>query len=347
MIGSFWNLCRACPSMPVDKLHSEYRSTYKWHEYTGPRQEVVRRAPQAVPAAAGGSGLQTTGGSNPPKHASKPNEEDSATTSAVTFEPAIPRRKKHPELAYRTNEFLGMSEVGGSDDSIDTGVTVERARVMTSYPTTAPPAGPISNAITRINTEYRLQFAWPKGDQGRPPRGEDVQDGGASGPPRKSLSMGALRPSGTLVPVHKKPVLDIDRGDEGGSELEPLVRPDLENGPLGIEIGELYGEEKIQDEMSSKGEKSRRRKEFKTEYKKKFRPFSQYDYVEGKFQKKKESESVSLPFAFAELPQGDSWYREVLELRRKAGEYKGERASLFKEILYNWGFSLLIMDILA
>nr|CAD7438815.1 unnamed protein product [Timema bartmani] len=281
-----------------------------------------------------------------------------------------------------------MSEVGGSDDSIDTGVTVERARseerggprvrpsrrsksegppelkpgtgpgagsatvqyrlqlmkvaspptragrvvrsdsdptedmVMANYSTTAPPAGPISNAITRINTEYRLQFAWPKGDQGRPPRSEDVQDGGAGGPPRKSLSMGALRPSGTLVPVHKKPVLDIDRGDEGGSELEPLVRPDIENGPLGIELGELYGEEKIQDEMSSKGEKSRRRKEFKTEYKKKFRPFSQYDYVEGKFQKKKESESVSLPFAFAELPQGDSWYREVLELRRKAGEYK-------------------------
>ncbi|CAG2055816.1 unnamed protein product [Timema podura] len=193
---------------------------------------------------------------------------------------------------------------------------------MANYSTTAPPAGPISNAITRINTEYRLQFAWPKGDQGRPPRSEDVQDGGAGGPPRKSLSMGALRPSGTLVPVHKKPVLDIDRGDEGGSELEPLVRPDIENGPLGIELGELYGEEKIQDEMSSKGEKSRRRKEFKTEYKKKFRPFSQYDYVEGKFQKKKESESVSLPFAFAELPQGDSWYREVLELRRKAGEYK-------------------------
>jgi hypothetical protein len=53
MIGSFWNLCRACPSMPVDKLHSEYRSTYRWHEYTGPRQEVVRRPPQpnAAPAA--------------------------------------------------------------------------------------------------------------------------------------------------------------------------------------------------------------------------------------------------------------------------------------------------------
>uniref|UniRef100_A0A0K8T3F7 Nuclear protein MDM1 n=1 Tax=Lygus hesperus TaxID=30085 RepID=A0A0K8T3F7_LYGHE len=48
MIGTFWNLCRACPSMPVDKLHSEYRSTYRWHEYTGPRQEVVRHPPQPV-----------------------------------------------------------------------------------------------------------------------------------------------------------------------------------------------------------------------------------------------------------------------------------------------------------
>lgn len=30
------------------QLHSEYRSTYRWHEYTGPRQEVVRKPPQAT-----------------------------------------------------------------------------------------------------------------------------------------------------------------------------------------------------------------------------------------------------------------------------------------------------------
>lgn len=31
----------------LQQLHSEYRSTYTWHEYTGPHQEhtVVRRAP--------------------------------------------------------------------------------------------------------------------------------------------------------------------------------------------------------------------------------------------------------------------------------------------------------------
>jgi hypothetical protein len=31
---------------------------------------------------------------------------------------------------------------------------------------------------------------------------------------------------------------------------------------------------------------------------------------------------VHLPEAMPELPQSDSWYREVLELRKKAGEYK-------------------------
>lgn len=31
----------------LQQLHSEYRSTYTWHEYTGPQEHtVVRRAPQ-------------------------------------------------------------------------------------------------------------------------------------------------------------------------------------------------------------------------------------------------------------------------------------------------------------
>ncbi|KAG8227889.1 hypothetical protein J437_LFUL008203 [Ladona fulva] len=46
--------------MDVMNLHSEYRSTYRWHEYTGPRQEVIRRPPQSVAAAGGGSGVGKT-----------------------------------------------------------------------------------------------------------------------------------------------------------------------------------------------------------------------------------------------------------------------------------------------
>ncbi|XP_066997172.1 proteoglycan 4 isoform X3 [Anabrus simplex] len=327
MIGSFWNLCRACPSMPVDKLHSEYRSTYRWHEYTGPRQEVVRRPPASAPAAGGGgnaSKLQHT----------KSTEEDSTDggNPGTQSEPALPRRKKHPELAYKTHEFLTMGEVGGSDDSLDSTVSFDRARMIASYPppAPAPTAGPLSNAISRISTEYRLQFAWPRGSRGsratrgRTTRTEDMKAGGAGGPPRKSLSMGAIRPTGNVgpAPVHKKRSADYDHGDEGTSELEPLVGPEVTDGPASLDVDELRGEEKIQDEIHGKEEKSRRRKEFKTEYKKKFRPFSQYDYVEGKFQKKKEADSESLPVPLPELPKSDSWYREVIELRKKAGEYK-------------------------
>lgn len=61
------------------------------------------------------------------------------------------------------------------------------------------------------------------------------------------------------------------------------------------------------------------RAELKTEYKKRFRPFSQYDYIEGRFKPKKEEIE---PLPLHHLQDGDSWYREVLELRKKAGEYK-------------------------
>lgn len=46
------------------------------------------------------------------------------------MEPAMPRRKKHPELAYRTHEFLAYEE-DGSNDSGDVFIRTDRARVYT------------------------------------------------------------------------------------------------------------------------------------------------------------------------------------------------------------------------
>ncbi|XP_014292190.1 uncharacterized protein [Halyomorpha halys] len=112
MIGTFWNLCRACPSMPVDKLHSEYRSTYRWHEYTGPRQEVVRKPPQ-------------------PLSGNKEEEENknveniiAPPTSGGNIEPALPRRKKNPSLAYRTHDLLTSKR----DKENHTSTSLDRAR---------------------------------------------------------------------------------------------------------------------------------------------------------------------------------------------------------------------------
>lgn len=48
--------------------------------------------------------------------------------SAHKMEPAMPRRKKHPELAYRTHEFMSYDE-DASSDSIDASNRGDRARV--------------------------------------------------------------------------------------------------------------------------------------------------------------------------------------------------------------------------
>lgn len=97
------------------------------------------------------------------------------------------------------------------------------------------------------------------------------------------------------------------------------------------------------------------RKRYKSEYKKKFRPFSQYVYEasKGTFTKCRgkgksneeasermlgenqgaggkqggtvEDSASTLRAAGLQplgLAQGDSWYREVLDLRKRAGEYK-------------------------
>ncbi|XP_043484934.1 synaptojanin-1 isoform X3 [Leptopilina heterotoma] len=214
MIGSFWNLCRACPSMPIDKLHSEYRSTYTWHEYKGPHQEaVVRRPPQAPSTKQVNAKLQTA----------KSTEDENS--EGPTLEPPLPRRKKCPELAYKTHEFITAAD-GGGIDGVDSNVVADKVREVTT--TSTIPSNQLSKAISRISTEYRLQFAWPKRQQLT--NGEvalPVAAAGSTGPPRKSLSMGALKQGIQTgpAPVHRKRPGDIDHKRDGAqaSELEPLV----------------------------------------------------------------------------------------------------------------------------
>ena len=72
-------------------------------------------------------------------------------------------------------------------------------------------------------------------------------------------------------------------------------------------------------------------REYKSEYKQKFRPFSQYEYCgDGKFY----NTSLSPPTETVvdgghrsrqETPQhlsGEPWYQEVIELRKAAADYK-------------------------
>ncbi|XP_050313493.1 uncharacterized protein LOC126748365 isoform X3 [Anthonomus grandis grandis] len=284
MIGSFWNLCRAtCPAMPVDKqLHSEYRSTYRWHEYTGPRQDVVRKAPMQ-------NGIPPSGGTTEIVDIKPPKEDEFVTDSVSKQEPVMPRRKKYPDLAYRHHEFLvndGVTENKGIDSRAR---SEERfgpnwrpsRRSKSEGPRRSGKAkepeleidpgerrresdpdcdnmqgrenGLLRKAISKISTEYRRQFAWPPGYSSK-----DEIDGA----PRKSQSMGALKANANAM-VHKK---RIDVHNKDASELEPLV-------------DDRANQEKAREELNN--------------------------------------------FSDADLMDNDaSWYREVVELRKKAGEYK-------------------------
>ncbi|XP_039303334.1 uncharacterized protein LOC105200057 isoform X8 [Solenopsis invicta] len=202
------------------QLHSEYKSTYTWHEYTGPHQEhtVVRRAPQPPSIKQPTAKLQSA----------KSTEDENS--EGPTLEPPLPRRKKCPELAYKTHEFITAAD-GGGIDAIDSNVVADKIREVTA-PSALPPSQ-LSKAISRISTEYRLQFAWPRrsqlaNDENQAPVPAAGVHANIAGPPRKSLSMGALKqgmaPTGP-APVHKKRPGDFDHKRDGiqASELEPLV----------------------------------------------------------------------------------------------------------------------------
>nr|XP_034172794.1 fibrous sheath CABYR-binding protein isoform X11 [Osmia lignaria] len=305
------------------QLHSEYRSTYTWHEYTGPHQEhtVVRRAPQPPP----------TSTKQPSAKLQSAKSTEDENNEGPTLEPPLPRRKKCPELAYKTHEFITAAD-GGGVDAVDSNVVADKVREVTAQ--SGLPPSQLSKAISRISTEYRLQFAWPRRPQLM--NGETVAPGvpaagipaGTTGPPRKSLSMGALKqgiaPTGP-APVHKKRPGDVDHKRDGmqASELEPLVGG---TGTDTIDGAVPEGDEREEDVSSDlkitfRGKKSGRTVRISD------------DKVLGKQQEK--------PFPTS----------EVIELRRLADEYKHrdwgcglaaeDEASLWKRVSSNHALNAL------
>ncbi|XP_070165674.1 triadin isoform X11 [Polyergus mexicanus] len=321
------------------QLHSEYRSTYTWHEYTGPHQEhaVVRRAPQPP--------LSTMQPSAKLQSAKSTEDENN---EGPTLEPPLPRRKKCPELAYKTHEFITAAD-GGGIDAIDSNVVADKIANLSSIErkqeeertnnrilpriekykevTSALPPSQLSKAISRISTEYRLQFAWPKKPQLI--NGETQAPVVAAGfsaastghyPPRKSLSMGALKQGITTTgpaPVHKKRPGDFGHKRDGiqASELEPLVGSETD----AIDGMVPEGDEREEDMTDLKI----------TFRKKKLNKNIRVSEAPGKSQVK--------PFPMA----------EVIELRRLADEYKHrdwgcdwdltaeDEASLWKQVSNN------------
>ncbi|XP_037925193.1 uncharacterized protein LOC119660590 isoform X7 [Hermetia illucens] len=327
MIGSFWNLCRACPSMPVDKLHSEYRSTYRWHEYTGnSRPEVVRKPP--VPNQFASS----------TEHFFSKSMEDEKSTEGPINEPPLPRRKKCPELAYRTHDFISGSgnapsatNLRNDNESVTRARSEERGTPSRRSKSEGPPgvangraypyendvaarhngtvpekagesSGLFKKTITKLSTEYRLQFVWPhvrkaiKGDS------NNAQD-----TPRKSLSMGAIKSSQTnaMPTVHKKRT--ANEKEATAYELEPLVNDAEERKPI--------------EKQANTEQKSNRPFTQMAEQERHHRSLTRKENF-GFSEERAEQNADSKTLVNGTGPYGEEWYKDVIELRKKAGEYK-------------------------
>ncbi|XP_037809728.1 uncharacterized protein LOC119602340 isoform X6 [Lucilia sericata] len=342
MIGSFWNLCRACPSMPVDKqLHSEYRSTYRWHEFTGnSRPEVVRRAPAPNPS-------QFVGPTN---------------------EPPLPRRKKCPELAYKSHEFIIGSEY--TDARNNAANRMARSEERNGTPSRrskseGPPAVPNGRAyaiptevdgpetkqagesnnglfkktISKLSTEYRLQFVWPNVRRIRDQTGSNVHKTTAKEQqqqqqqPKKSISLGAIRGqqhhplndrcTAAMPTVHKKRT--TNQKEATLHELEPLVSDAEDRKPIEKQV--TIQEKKVTTRPFSQLIDQERANHFIT----KKENFGFADATEAdnkqqhaKLQEQQQQGEIIMngsapPYS---KPNLDLWFKEVVEMRKKAGEYK-------------------------
>ncbi|XP_054746903.1 proteoglycan 4 [Anastrepha obliqua] len=320
--------------MTGTQLHSEYRSTYRWHEFTGnSRPEVVRRAPAPNPS-------QFIGPTN---------------------EPPLPRRKKCPELAYKSHEFIIGSEYtdarGGHAGANRLARSEERGTPSRRSKSEGPPVVPNGRAyaipeevdgtakkqagesnglfkktMSKLSTEYRLQFVWPNVR-----RIKGIEAGDAADHPRKSISMGALKaskqqqqqqlhlrqqPQPAMPTVHKKRT--TNQKEATLHELEPLVSDAEESKPHEKQVAIVEKtERKITIRPLSQAFDQERANHFIT--KKENFGFEKVKDKAGDGVDNKQQEQEVLLNGTApprSQPNLDLWFKEVVELRKKAGEYK-------------------------
>ncbi|XP_021954725.1 mucin-5AC isoform X2 [Folsomia candida] len=275
MISSFWSLCRACPSLPVEKLHTEYRSTFQWHtssdvgskgNCTGISHAVVKQPAQSsktLPFWSGGQGGEERRGG---KRVNITNVNNAGVnewwlkpSSATTTE--THRSQNHAQQTRGHSKFETQlpSEESGPKKSVSMGTF----RATNNFDSaTIPQTHHLTHNIALQNNNA------------------------------DTAAVGGIEPNIHNMDTFKGPDFSLEWTENKGGYREMShsyeAPTTLQADAVGIKT-----------------------KEYKSEYKKQFRPFSQYEYVDGKFFKKKGDQDTPNP-----------WYKEVIELRKKAGDYR-------------------------
>ncbi|XP_071529680.1 uncharacterized protein [Panulirus ornatus] len=302
MINQFWNLCRACPSVNIDKtkttttttaadvtmrwrttgfwprhdqpLHSEYRSTYRWHEYTPQNQnDVIRKPPTSQGGVGsgmqeGGDGEQRVRVSQPPPQSTKNQVSVNGVAggasgatggSAATACDPQPATDQQLPRTPRKSKSMGRIHGGGAGPEVGEGAAGGPETVGNTQQQGGNQEGQHDQAPSRPDAAAPTQH-WHRGHR--------------------------RTPSDGVAWRHSK----------------------------GLEADRIIGGETM---LGSGEDEKLYKRAYKSEYRKKFRPFSQYQYVDGKFHKVKTDDNTG---GSSESP--NNWYKEVIELRRQAGQYR-------------------------
>ncbi|XP_022256825.1 nuclear protein MDM1-like isoform X3 [Limulus polyphemus] len=269
MLNSVWNLCRACP-MPTDEKQSytEYKRSFTWHP-------------------------------NPEDVVQKPPESDK------TMEPALSRKKKYPELAYKKDSFSYNEEGMGYQDAGD------------------------SNASRHLEQEARARKEERLLNGASISHKDYVKQPEVDGEPLMAQSYSSSQTHGNPAPVED--TSDVPKVTEYRSNFAwPRDCPVLpgthravfygldQSAPKALEDGSFESAEGITEEQNEDEQTSPRKKGSKTEYKSKYQPFSSYIYVDGSWKKTQKLGDVE----GKPLDETNPWYTEVVERIKKADEYR-------------------------
>ncbi|XP_040579070.1 uncharacterized protein [Lepeophtheirus salmonis] len=313
-------------------LHSEYRSTYRWHEFTPKQQDVIKKPPQPI-------------------------KDD------ISFS----RKKKHPDVAYRSHDFfesdlrptlvpISTSSGGDEADSGRKTRPIRRNNKMFSNGETpssrrARSEGPIHRIpllstvpLKSNNTGSTSGKRDDKKESSHPPAAPSSKWNSTENrhkAMKESLSMGQI----------------LSTGNASNQQT-------ASNTKSGEDSFKINGDIK---EKSSSDIVPRRNREYRSEYRQCFRPFSQYEYLDGRFIP---SPGPSTPPSDSEVDRpnsrkqskqaalhGEPWYREVVELRKQAMDYKcrgwgtdpnnSKRAELYEQTCKRESLSALSLAIIT
>ncbi|XP_064488046.1 serine/arginine repetitive matrix protein 1-like isoform X2 [Ornithodoros turicata] len=288
MISTFWNLCRTCPIPAESKLHAaEYKSNFPWQpNLPNTKSDVVVKPPDAT-----------------------------------SLEPALSRKKKHPEVAYRTNEVLGNRD--GNCAAPREGAQLSGV------------AGDPQNRVTRAEERNNKSKVGSRSRSADPSlgRGRHVMNKEEVTEDPTTRESHTADDSESNALEDGRPLKATEYRAAFAWPPKPALPPedgagfkqaDVPDGHSSRRHGAMEATVDHIAQMGDSGHESRKSAK-RTEYKAKFKPFSSYMYVDGSWKKPKAMVPEAPP-----VVDPNSWYTEVVERLQKADEYRcRSRASAF------------------